>query len=293
MRIAPVRGRDHLDRAVLVHAKAPLRDVDVVRAPVADHPATVFAGHAPGGEVLVPPARAEHAAVGSERARAAPAVPVQPRLHRFPGIGVRDRGIADVDAYGLDLADDAIAHQLGGDAELLHRTLHGAGLEHALVAAGRGGDGERLVDVVRQRLLAIHVLSVRHRADGDERVPVVGRGDADRVDGRILRDLPEIVDRLAVRVAIFLVDHLLRILAPGLVHVAHRNDLDAVIGEEAAHQSAALRAHPNKAHHDLVRGRRVRAPDAGGKDERRGGRRCGGLEKTTAGRSGGRAHDFG
>lgn len=80
---------DDFHRAVLVFAKAPLGDVDVMRTPVANHAAAVFAGHAPSGEVIVNATWAEDAAVRSQRGRAAPHVPVEAGLHGFFFIGVR------------------------------------------------------------------------------------------------------------------------------------------------------------------------------------------------------------
>ena len=50
----------------------------------------------------------------------------------------------------------------------------------------------RLLDAVGQRLLAIDVLAGLAGQDGDDRVPVVGRGDDDRVDVLAIEDLAEV-----------------------------------------------------------------------------------------------------
>ena len=47
---------------------------------------------------------------------------------------------------------------------------------------------------------------MRHRAEADDGVPVVGRGNAHGVDRLVFRDLAEVVGCLAVRVFIFFID---------------------------------------------------------------------------------------
>ena len=125
-----VLGRDDLHRAALVHAQAPLGDVEVVRAPVGHHAAGVFAVVAPVREVLMHAARAEHGIVGPHRGRAEPDIPVQAGLHRFLRQVARHRGRTHVHDHLLDLADAPVAHQFAGLAKFVRRPLHGAGLEH-------------------------------------------------------------------------------------------------------------------------------------------------------------------
>ena len=91
-----------------------------------------------------------------------------------------------------------------------------------------------------------------HRLDRHVGVPVVRRADADDVDHRILDDVAEVGDRLAVRrkprLRVSVVDLLRTGLAADLVAVAHGDDLDLISGiglvqelrnERRAHLDAA------------------------------------------------------
>ncbi len=231
-----------------------------MRAPVADHAAPVLASHAPQGEVIVDAAGTEHAAVRGQRPRPAPAVPVEARLHRLGRVVVGHSGVPEARVHAGDLPDHAVADQFRRDAELGHAALHRAGLEDALVLARRLGEHDRLVNVVRERLLAVNVLPVRHRADAGDSVPVVRRRNAHGVDCRVLGDLAEIIDRLAVAVAVFLVHHRLGGVAARRVDVADGDDLDVAVTEKTSEQSPALLAHPDEAHHDFAVRLCLRAP---------------------------------
>ena len=149
-----------------IHAQAPLGDVQMVGAPVAYHAAAEFLVVTPVREVLVHPARAEDGIVRPHRRGADPHVPVQSRFHRFLRQIAGDARAAEAALDALDLADDAVLHQFAGDAELLVRPLHRAGLQHALVGVHRLDDLDRLVNVVGQRLLAVDVLA---RPQGGQR----------------------------------------------------------------------------------------------------------------------------
>src|SRR5262249_8986938 len=170
------------DRAGVVHAQAPLGDVEVVGAPVGHHAAGVLAVLPPVGEVGVHAARAEDRVVRPLRGRPQPAVPVQAGLFLLLRQVARLAGAADVDVDRLDLADAAAAHQLAGGAELVAGALLAAGLEDAVVLAGRLDHGAGLADGQRQRLLAVDVLAGLARLDSRDGVPVVRRGDDDGVD---------------------------------------------------------------------------------------------------------------
>ena len=100
---------------------------------------------------------------------------------------------------------------------------------------------DRLVDVVRQRLFAIHVLARPQGRQRDEGVPVVGRGDADRVDVLAVDDFAEIIVGRALAAApgllgVVVVDVLLGGVAAGGVHVADGQHL-RVLPEEVAQQA--------------------------------------------------------
>ena len=91
----------------------------MVGAPVGDRAAAEFPGEAPIGEVVVDATRAERRVVGDERAGAAPTVPVEAGLHGLGGERVGFGGIAEGNIHGGDAAEDAVAHELGGNAEFL------------------------------------------------------------------------------------------------------------------------------------------------------------------------------
>ena len=89
---------------------------------------------------------------------------------------------ADVDVDRMNPADPAIAHQFAGLAETLVRALLAAGLEDRAETARGVGHGARLGDGMRHRLLAVDVLAGADGGQGDDRVPVVGGDDEDRVE---------------------------------------------------------------------------------------------------------------
>ena len=65
-----------------------------------------------------------------------------------------------------------------------------------VVLAGRGDNLFGLEDIVRARLLDVDILAGAAGVDGHQRVPVVGRGDGDGVDGLVFEQLAVIrVDR--------------------------------------------------------------------------------------------------
>ena len=112
-----VFSRDGGHRTTVIHAQAPVQNIDHVCAPVADHAAAVLLVAAPVREMAVIAARAEDGAVAAHRARADPAVPVEARLLLLGGQIAGDAGVADVDGHALDLADHAVAHEFAGHAE--------------------------------------------------------------------------------------------------------------------------------------------------------------------------------
>src|SRR5262249_52623 len=144
--------------------------------------AAIFHVIAPGRKMGMDAARAEHGAIAAERGRAAPEIPFQPRLGCLLFEVTGPARVAETAVNTLDAPDHSVAHQFAGDAELLHRALDRAGLQHTLVSVHGLYDFDRFVDIVRQRLLAINVLAGAQRGEHRDGVPVVWRGDADGID---------------------------------------------------------------------------------------------------------------
>ena len=103
-------------------------------------------------------------------------------------------GPADADGHDLDLAQPAAPDDLGRLAEIAEDVgpLLAAGLEDAVVLPGRVDAPLALGQRQRERLLAVDVLARLHRLDRRDRVPVLGRGDADRVDVLAADQLAEV-----------------------------------------------------------------------------------------------------
>ena len=100
----------------------------------------------------------------------------------------------------LDLADRPALNQLDGHAVLDRGMDLDAHLRDDLRLAGGGGHLPGLVDLVRQRLLAVDVLAAEDRRHGDGGVHVVGRGDVDGVDaaGQLVQQFRQSVYCLAL-----------------------------------------------------------------------------------------------
>ena len=277
-----IGGRNHFHRAAVVHAQAPLGDVQVVCAPIAHHAAAILLEIAPiGKKPIAAAARTQHGVVAAQRRRAAPQVPIQSRLQGFLRQIARPAGIAEAALHVLNRADDAVAHQFARHAKFMHGTLHGAGLQDALVPLDGFDDFHGLVNVVRQRLLAIDVLAGAQRGQRDDRVPVVGRGDANRVNVLAGDEVGKIVVSGAVAVAMEFVHFLLGVVPADGVHVAHRQHA-RVLPEKIIQQAARLNAQADKAHGQARAGGRLRRPNAGGQEEGRRRRHRGGLKEMPA-----------
>ena len=125
-----------------------------------------------------------------------------------------------------------------------------AHLGDALVLFGRLHHGPAFLDAVRQRLLAVDVLAGLAGQDGRNPVPVVGRGDHDRVDVFAVEH--------PAKIAVGLRRSARRRLGPvevGLVDVADRRDLDLRKLLECIDQAGPHAADADEAQHDLLAGR--------------------------------------
>jgi hypothetical protein len=241
--------------------------------PVGDHAAAELPVPPPVRKVLVEAARAEHRGVATLGPRAEPRVPVEAELHRLLGQVARDGRVAEAAQHALDLPDRAVPHQLARDAELLHRSLHRARLQHPAVRVDRLHDLDGLVNVVGERLLAVDVLAGPQGGEGDDRVPVVGRRDHDGVDVLSGDELAEVVVGPAAGEPgrgprrVELVHPRPGGLTTGRVDVADGDDAHALLVEKGPQEAPRLDAHPDEADAEPVARRGAGRPDSGGQDE--------------------------
>ena len=121
----------------------------------------------------------------------------------------------------------------------------------------------RLEDVVRARLLDVHVLARLAGPDGLQRVPVVRGGDGDRVDVLVVEHLADVAegrDRLLVLLdQVPVVPFRVRI-----VDVDQRGQLDVRLGGPRAHVAGASSAAADHRDPDRVIGTVLSAHDAAG-----------------------------
>ncbi len=105
-----------------------------------------------------------------------------------------------------------------------------------------------------QTVFAVHVFSGFGGGDGDQRVPVVGRGYLHGVDIVSGDEFPEIAVCIAVVVAVSLVDGAFRALGMRGVDVANGDDLGVGVPEERPHVAVALTTTADNAPRDSIAG---------------------------------------
>src|SRR5262249_49417263 len=96
----------------------------------------------------------------------------------------------------FDFAELAGQDELDGLPHAGVAAALGAGLANAVEFAGELDDAPALADVVADGFFDVHVLAGLEGPDGGEGVPVVGRGDADDVDGLVVHDPAEVLFKL-------------------------------------------------------------------------------------------------
>ena len=96
-------------------------------------------------------------------------------------------------------------------------------------------------DTVCQGLLGVHVLARFRSGDGDGRVPMVRRADADRVDvvafeygAKIAIDFAAFVLAALHELAVGFVDHVACFTRVLIVHVAYANNLRVALSKKRA-----------------------------------------------------------
>ena len=127
---------------------------------------------------------------------------------------------------------------------------------HQLFVAGRGLDHQAAFEHrVRRRLLDEHVLAGLQAPHRGERVPVIGRGDHDRIDVLVVERAAQVLHEPGLERR-----HVLQPLVVDArrcqvgVRIAQRLDVDVVEPREAALQRVALAANADAREHDAVVG---------------------------------------
>ena len=209
-------GTDDAIRAGVVHIKPPLRDVEMVSAPIAVVSETCFIVEAPehripamnaGNLRVLVISRRKPVGIGSIFRRTEPHIPINIGIRTafFGGLlwileePERMRRSAEFlsgdTVVGVDIkniADKSVSYDHGGCPENIPAALHGTALEDAAVLFLGRDDLARFVNVIGERLLAIDILSAFHRFDSDVRMPMIGRRDDDEINRRIRDYLAEI-----------------------------------------------------------------------------------------------------
>ncbi len=164
--------------------------------------------------------------VGPGRSRAKPHVVVEFRGRLTVG---HERIGGPVHAHqtdqdALDFADATVADVFRRLEELGFGTLLAAALDDAIGCARRLHQRLAFLDEQRERFLAINILARQTGFDGRQRMPVVRRGDQDRVNGLVLQQLPVIAKDRGLAASVLL-DQRGRARGVGLVHIAYGHHL--------------------------------------------------------------------
>ncbi len=154
--------------------------------------------HVAGSEVIPPRPTVVDSigAIGNHRGRPDPVVVIE--AGRWSGVLPASNRTAplDVPAFGdHHVTDDPVAQQLHGVDHHRGAAALSAVLHQCLIASGCLDQQPPLADVVRDRLLDVDVLAGIAGQDRGDRVPMIGRGDHDRIDGLVIQHPPQIGNR--------------------------------------------------------------------------------------------------
>ena len=154
-------------------------------------------------------------------------------------------------------------------------------MEDALIFAGGLHHGAGFVNGEGERLFAIDIFARFAGGDGEEGVPVVGRGDDHGINVLPRQQITEVfilgaaLEVLDAFDAVKLVHRFAGEHAASGVHIADRDHLGVGHLEEVVGEAAALDASADDAHGDAVvgtfAGNRGRVEEAGGGESRRRG----------------------
>ena len=153
----------------------------------------------------------------------------------------------------MELADGAIADHFGKLVIMVHRAVFEAGGEDSPGALHRLDEFSTLGD--RERgLLANDVFLSLESHQGHWSVPMVGRGDADRVDILARQELTEVVGDVAIPRAVVVVHGATGRLAFLWLHITNREHLAILFLQECFEvPSEALDPCADEPHRHLVR----------------------------------------
>jgi hypothetical protein len=159
-----------------------VRAIDVVRAPAGDHAGTKLAAAEPPGAIVSFLRVNAIDRVVDVRSFAEPHFVVEP-VRRGRGSLVAARGIAgQADFNALQVADASVAHQFCRVPKLDGRSLLAADLQNAPRGLHRVAERAPFSDGERCGLLQVNILACANGVNADERVPVIGGADDDRVN---------------------------------------------------------------------------------------------------------------
>ena len=129
-------------------------------------------------------------------------------------------------------------------------------LDHAVGLAGGGDRPLPLDQVVAGGLFDVDILVGQAAVNGEQGMPVIGRGDHQHVDGGVVEECAIVVDQLRL-VPGFLGQLRPPLLADWLIDVADVGDLDIGFGGEGLHDRIAPPADANAGDADFVIGSRA------------------------------------
>ena len=193
--------------------------------------------------------------VGLQRGGAEPAVVVETGGDRLHRLRRARRAVVIIAVQRLELAEHAAAGDVHAEAKTRDAAPLGAALVDGPEPLHRIGHGPALGDRQRDRLFAVDVLAGLGRFDGDDRVPMVRRGDQHRVEIAAGEDLAKIVVRGAVLVAIGGVDRILGALPVTRIDIADGQHPHVLKRQEALEVVHPLPAQADRPHREPLAGR--------------------------------------
>src|SRR5688500_598657 len=112
----------------------------------------------------------------------------------------------------MNAADAPVSHEFASKSKLTPGSLPGSRLPHTPISLYRVANGFTFREVLRKRLLAVHILACAGRRDSEQTVPVIRCRDHHCIDIGPREQVLEMLVSLAILVLVFLVDR----RAPGL-----------------------------------------------------------------------------